>query len=44
MILNYSLSKRTLAYFRQGSQTETTSTGTNGLKISTTAFGVNHSF
>jgi hypothetical protein len=44
MILNYSLSKRTLAYFRQGSQTETTSAGANGLKISTTAFGVNHSF
>ena len=44
MILNYSLSKRTLTYFRQGSQTETTSAGTNGLKISTTAFGVMHSF
>ena len=44
MILNYSLSKRTLTYFRQGSQTETTSTGANAVKSSTTAFGVNHSF
>ena len=44
MILNYSLSKRTLTYFRQGSHTETTSAGANALKISTTAFGVMHSF
>ncbi len=44
IIFNYSLSKRTLAYFRQGSQAETTSTGANAIKQNTTAFGVNHSF
>ena len=44
MIFNYALSKRTLAYFRQGSQTETDSAGVNAVKTSTTAFGVNHSF
>jgi predicted porin len=44
LAFNYSLSKRTLAYFRQGSHTENKSTGANALKVSTTAFGVNHSF
>jgi len=44
MIFNYSLSKRTLAYFRQGSHSESSSTGANTVKFSTTAFGVNHSF
>ena len=44
LAFNYSLSKRTLAYFRQGSQAETASTGGNVLKLSTTAFGINHSF
>ena len=44
MIFNYALSKRTLAYFRQGSHTENTAAGVNALKISTTAFGLQHSF
>lgn len=44
LAFNYALSKRTLAYFRQGSHTETTSTATNAFKLSTTAFGVLHSF
>jgi hypothetical protein len=44
LAFNYSLSKRTLAYFRQGSHTENTSTGTTAFKASTTAFGINHTF
>jgi hypothetical protein len=44
LAFNYALSKRTLAYFRQGSHSEKTAAGLNNLKVSTTAFGVNHSF
>ena len=44
LAFNYSLSKRTLTYFRQGSHAETTAAGVNALKINTTAFGVMHSF
>jgi len=44
LAFNYALSKRTLAYFRQGSQTETTAAGVSALKLNTTAFGINHSF
>jgi len=44
LAFNYSLSKRTLAYFRQGSHSENTASGLNNFKVNTTAFGVNHSF
>lgn len=44
LALNYSLSKRTTAYVRQGSQAETTAAGANALKITTTALGVMHGF
>ena len=44
LAFNYSLSKRTLAYFRQGSASETTAAGANAGKASTTAFGVSHNF
>ena len=44
MIFNYALSKRTMAYFRQGSHTENTAAGVNAVKISTTAFGLQHGF
>jgi predicted porin len=44
LAFNYSLSKRTIAYFRQGSSSETTATGANAAKESTTAFGVSHNF
>ena len=44
LAFNYSLSKRTIAYFRQGSASETTSAGLNAGKASTTAFGVSHNF
>jgi len=43
LAFNYSLSKRTTAYLRQGSLTETAS-GANVAKLSTTAIGVMHSF
>lgn len=44
LAFNYSLSKRTIAYFRQGSTSETTAAGINAGKASTTAFGVSHNF
>ena len=44
MIFNYALSKRTMAYFRQGSHSEKTAAGLNNLKVSTTAFGLQHGF
>jgi len=44
LAFNYSLSKRTIAYFRQGSASETTAAGINSGKASTTAFGVSHNF
>jgi hypothetical protein len=44
LAFNYSLSKRTIAYFRQGSSSETTAAGINAAKASTTAFGISHNF
>jgi hypothetical protein len=44
LAFNYALSKRTTAYMRQGSVTETTAAGANVAKLSTTAFGINHGF
>jgi predicted porin len=44
LAFNYSLSKRTTAYLRQGSQSETTAAGVNTAKITTTAVGVQHGF
>ena len=41
---NYSLSKRTTAYVKVGSHSETTAAGANTLKISTTAVGIAHGF
>jgi predicted porin len=41
---NYSLSKRTTAYVKVGSHSETTAAGANALKISTTAVGIAHGF
>ena len=41
---NYSLSKRTTAYVKVGSMSETTAAGANTLKISTTAVGIAHGF
>ncbi len=41
---NYSLSKRTTAYVKQGSQSETTAAGANTGKVSTTAIGIAHGF
>ena len=40
----YSLSKRTTAYVKVGSMSETTAAGANTLKISTTAVGIAHGF
>ena len=44
LAFNYSLSKRTTAYVRQGAQSETTAAGANAVKVNTTALGVMHSF
>ena len=44
LAFNYSLSKRTTAYVRQGSQSETTAAGANTGKVSTTAVGIQHGF
>ena len=41
---NYSLSKRTTAYVKQGSQSETTAAGANTGKVRTTAVGIAHNF
>jgi predicted porin len=41
---HYSLSKRTTAYVKQGSLSETTAAGANTGKVSTTAVGIAHSF
>jgi len=41
---SYSLSKRTSAYVKVGSHSETTAAGANTLKMSTTAVGIAHSF
>jgi predicted porin len=41
---SYSLSKRTSAYVKVGSHSETTAAGANTLKISTTAVGIAHGF
>jgi len=42
--LNYSLSKRTLAYARVASHAETAATGVNTLKINQSAVGILHNF
>jgi len=44
LAFNYSLSKRTTAYVRQGSQSESTAAGVNTAKVSTTAVGIQHGF
>jgi len=41
---NYSLSKRTTAYVKLGSMSETTAAGANTAKLSTTAVGIAHGF
>ena len=41
---NYSLSKRTTAYVKVGSMSETTAAGANTAKVSTTAVGIAHGF
>jgi predicted porin len=42
--LNYAFSKRTTAYMRQGTTSESTAVGANAAKITTSAVGIQHTF
>ena len=42
--LNYAFSKRTTAYMRQGTASETTAVGANTAKVTTSAVGISHNF